>query len=409
MIARQDSAVIIGVYGKGNLGDEALLEVVAHDLRQALPNCEIHVFCSGPQAVRARFGFDALTRKPAGTFRRKVEIVRHSRLVVVGGGTLLCDNGGGLRDAIGIVTFFFWLWLARLFGVPTVLYGQGFGPATGPLIRFGLWLVRFSCSEVTVRDTASYELLLDVAGRRRRFRLGADPVAAADRYLPETVRQRVDPGLAARIDAFRPFVLVAVRYPKLESLDDSREQLERVGRTAAALCRHAGVNVVLFPTHLSDEFIDDRPVMDLLERMLIAEGIASSRIARGSWQSLDDAAHWLQSAEMVFGDRLHALLLAALNHVAVAGVSVENKISGCLADLFQGEPLAVVVEPCDVSTLEAQRRVQGLWDRRGSDPALYARLLADYRSRRKINVDAIERALRLPGHTASTRGRHQEG
>lgn len=403
MSARQDSAVILGVYGKGNFGDEALLEVVASELRQVLPNCEIHVFCSGPEAVRRRFGFHALTRTPASDLLRKLGIVRRSRLVVVGGGTLLCDNGGGLRDAVGIVTFFFWLWLARLFGVPTVLYGQGFGPARGPFIRFGLWMVRFACTETTVRDTASYELLTAVAGRRGRIHLGADPVAAADRYLPATVRQRVDPALAARIDALRPFVMLALRYPKLDSLDDSREQLGRVGTTAVALCRHAGVNVVLFPTHLSDEFVDDRPVMDLLERMLVGGGISSTRIARASWHSLDDAAYWLQSAEMVFGDRLHAMLVAALNRVPVAGVAIENKISGCLADLFQGEALAVVLEPGDVSNVDAQRRVHGLWDRRGSDPASYARLLAAYRMRRQVNVDAIERALRPPGRRIPSR------
>jgi polysaccharide pyruvyl transferase WcaK-like protein len=130
--------------------------------------------------------------------------------------------------------------------------------------------------------------------------------------------------------------------------------------------------------------------------VLLGHGVSSSRIARASWRSLDDAAYWVQSAAMVFGDRLHAMLVAALNHVPVAGVAVESKISGCLADLFQKKPLAVVLAPGDVSTVGAQRLVQDLWDRRESDPVLYSRLLADYRLRRKANIAAIERALRLP-------------
>jgi polysaccharide pyruvyl transferase WcaK-like protein len=203
----------------------------------------------------------------------------------------------------------------------------------------------------------------------------------------------VDRVLAARVDALRPFVALALRYPKLESLEDSREQLEAVGNTAAALCKHAGVNVVLFPTHLSGEFVDDRPVMDRLEGMLVGHGIASTRITRASWQSLDDAAHWVQSAAMVFGDRLHAMLVAALNHVPVAGVAVEDKISGCLSDLFKGEPFAVVLAPGDVSKPGARQSVLDLWDWRGADTARYARLLAEYRMRRKVNIAAIERAL----------------
>jgi polysaccharide pyruvyl transferase WcaK-like protein len=394
MSDRESSAVILGVYGKGNFGDEALLEVVADDVRQVLPGVELYVFCSGPESVRRRFGFQALTRTPFSDFRRKLEIVRRSRLLVVGGGTLLCDHGGGSSDAIAVVTFFFWLWLARLFGVPTVLYGLGFGPATGRFIRLGIWALRFACSEVTVRDAASYELVSRVAGSRPRFRLGADPVAAADRFLPDTVRQRVAPTLAGRIARLRPFIVLAIRYPKLDSLDGSREHLEATAATAAALCKHAAVNVVLAPTHLSDEFVDDRPVMDLMERALVAHGISSSRISRAAWESLDDAAYWFQSAEMVFGDRLHALLVAALNRVAVAGVAVEDKISGCLWDLFQREPLAAVIEPGDLRKDEIRPLLQGLWDRRGSEPALYSRLLADYRARRAVNVAALERALR---------------
>jgi polysaccharide pyruvyl transferase WcaK-like protein len=393
-----DSAVIIGVYGKGNFGDEALLEIVAGELEEALPGVAIHVFCSGPEAVWRRFGFDAVTRTPASGFWHKLALVRHSKVVVVGGGTLLCDHGGGLDDAIAVTTFFFWLVLARLFGVPTVLYGQGFGPAHGRWIRFGLRLVRFASTEVTVRDAVSHDLLTRVAGRHERFRLGADPVAAADRYLPATVRRRADPALAARIDMLRPYLLLAVRYPKLDSLEDSREQLEAVGTAAAELCKHADMNVVLFPTHLSDEFVDDRPVMDLLERMLVAHGVAGSRVIRAHWQSLDDAALWLQSAELVFGDRLHALLVAALNHVAVAGVVVEEKISGCLADLFKGEPLVAMFEPLELATAGAALCEQ--WDRRGSDAASYARLLGIYRARRNVNVGAIERALRLNGGSA---------
>lgn len=393
MSRQQDSAVILGVYGKGNFGDEALLEIVANEVQQALPGSEIVVFCSGPETVRRRFGFRAFTRTPAN-FRRKLDIVRQSRVVVVGGGTLLCDHGGSIKDALAVAAVFFWLLLARLFGVPTVLYGQGFGPARGRLIRLGFWLVRLVCTEVTVRDAASYELLTGVAGRPKQFHLGVDPVAAADRYLPATVRRRADPALAARIDALRPYVVLAVRYPKIDAVDDSKEQLEAMGATAAELCKHAGVNVVLFPTHLSDEFVDDRPIMNLLGRVLVDHGVPESRIAYASWESLDDAAYWLQSAEMVFGDRLHALLVAALNQVAVAGVAVENKISGCLADLFQGEPLAGVLLPGDVSKAGTRRLLQRLWDRRGSDPALYSRLLADYRARRTVNLAAIQRALR---------------
>ncbi len=405
MSERQDSAVILGVYGKGNVGDEALLDVVASELRQVLPGCEIYVFCSGPAAVQRRFDVAALTRTPATELWRKIGIVRRSRIVVVGGGTLLCDHGGGLKDAAAVATYFFWLFVARLFGVPTVLYAQGFGPARGRLIRFGLWLVGLLSTRVTVRDGASYDLLTAIAGRQPKFSLGADPVAAADRYLPAAVRQRANPALVHRIQALRPFILLAIRYPKLDSLESSRERLEAAGATAAELCKRTGVNVVLFPTHLSDEFVDDKPVMDLLEPLLVAHDIPRGRIVRALWESLDDAAVWVQSAEMVFGDRLHALLVASLNHVPVAGVVVEDKISGCLEDVFRGEPVAGIVAQGNVAAGATQRLLEDLWDRRGAEPALYARLLADYRARRDVNINALEQALGAHRRSRGARAR----
>jgi polysaccharide pyruvyl transferase WcaK-like protein len=264
------SAVIIGVYGKGNFGDEALLETVVDDIHSLLPQCTIHVFCSGPDSVAERFGFHALSRTPATGFLEKLALVRRSRLVMVGGGTLLCDHRGPLDNARVVFTYFFWLWLAKLCGVPTLVYGQGFGPATSRIIRLGMWLTRFSCDAVTVRDSASYELLVGIAGKRPKFALGADPVVAADRFLPARVRQGVDDQFAARIAELQPFVLLAIRNPKLTSPEDCRGYFDAFGEAAARILHHTKSGVVLFPAHLSDPFEDDRPIMDSV-RLLVPE------------------------------------------------------------------------------------------------------------------------------------------
>ena len=237
MSERIDSAVILGVYGKGNFGDEALLEVVANDMRQVLPSCEFYVFCSGPEAVRERFGFHALTRTPATDFRRKLSA---SAAQQAGGGrrrnALVRPRWRPAKTPLRWSLSFSGFWLARLFGVPTVLYGQGFGPARGRFIRLGLWLVRFACTEVTVRDAASYDLLIGIAGGAH------DSGWARIPWRPPTGTYRARCGnewirfSRARIDALRPFVVLAVRYPKLDTLDDSREQLEAVAARRQRRC-----------------------------------------------------------------------------------------------------------------------------------------------------------------------------
>lgn len=394
MSQRGDSAVIIGVYGKGNFGDEALLEAVVEDVRSLLPGCLIHVFCSNPMGVTDRFDYHAVTRTPITGFLEKLAIVRKSRIVVVGGGTLLCDHGDPLSNSIAVITYFFWLWLARLFRVPTVAYAQGFGPAESRITRFGMWLIRLSCSAVTVRDKASYQLLVNAAGSQPHFALGADPVVASERFLPGRVSASVSEALAAEVLSLQPFVLLAVRYPKLDQPEAFQDYFSAFAETAAKLCLNAKARVVLFPTHLSDRFIDDRPIMDLIEPMLIEQGVSKSDIFRASWRSLDDAAFWLQSAGLVFGDRLHALLVAALNSVPVAGVAVENKIPGCLSDIFGDSLVAARLEPGDLGTESSAKAVVRLWDERESSDSIYANMLAAYRTRHSANITALSRVLK---------------
>ncbi len=403
------SVVVLGVYGKGNFGDEALLEVIVDEVRDFLPGCEVQVFCSGPEAVRQRFGLAAEHRNPGSGFWRKQRIIRNSRLVVIGGGTTLCDHGGVLADLQAVVTWFFWLLVARFHGVRTLAYAQGFGPAQSRVVRFGLRLLRWTCDELSVRDDASRALVERHGGWAAHFTVAGDPVAMSDRFLPQRVVRLASRNTRDRVSALGDYVLLAVRYPKLGTLDEAALHVEAVARAAARLCLHAGGRVVLFPTHLSDRFADDRLVMDRLEHILAEEGVPPGRVVRASWQSLDDAALWLQSAAIVFGDRLHALIVAALNHVPVGGVVVENKIAGCLDDFLPDDRLARIIDPATLDRARTERAVEQLWDHRDSHDDVFARLIEAYRARREANLEALWRALGEPEPALLTGGAEAVG
>jgi L-malate glycosyltransferase len=384
---------VIGVYGKGNFGDEALLAAVADDLRTVLGPIEVQVLCSDPESVTRRFGFLAMTRTPAHGFRQKLALVRRSRIVVVGGGTLLCDHGGPAADLLVLATYFFWLLLARAFGVATVAYGQGFGPAGSRIVRFGLWLLPRVVSAVTTRDRASHAMLGRIAGDRANCVLGADPVIAGDLFLPTVAADRVPPALARQVQGVGPYVLIALRYAKFGGLDPIRPDIAAASRLAARIGQDEPARFVLFPTHLSDAFVDDRPVVDLVYAHLLEAGIPAERLTRASWGTLEEAAFWIQSAELVFGDRLHALLLGMLARRPVVGLTVEDKIAGCIGDIAGDRPVAVIasLKGDDPASIEAA--VQRLWSERGSHDDVYLTLLEAYRARRAANLAMLEQVV----------------
>lgn len=140
-------AVLVGNYGVGNLGDEALREYFL----QALPDVEWRVLSAAPQVgeySRLPFGLRSLL----GTrWIRTVRVLWGSDALVFGGGSLF-------TDVESLLACFVWgvhALTARILGKPVVLAFQGIGPFR---TKTGAWIARTVCRSarhVSVRDAAS--------------------------------------------------------------------------------------------------------------------------------------------------------------------------------------------------------------------------------------------------------------
>lgn len=137
---------LVGNYGAGNLGDEALKEYFLH----AFPEVQW-------QVISARPAFGEFPRLPCG-FRsffspwwRTIGAFRKSQGIVFGGGTLFTD----LESVSACVIWWWHAFMARMFRKPIILAFQGVGPfRTGT----GEWLARWvfrHAAFISVRDAAS--------------------------------------------------------------------------------------------------------------------------------------------------------------------------------------------------------------------------------------------------------------
>lgn len=143
--------VLVGNYGVGNIGDEALKEYflsefpdVAWQVVSACPTTENEI-------PRLPLGFRSLCTR----WTKTISAIRHADALVFGGGSLFTD----VESVWACVIWRSYALVARFFGVPVMLAFQGAGPwKTG----LGLRLARKTYQQaafVSVRDEESFARL----------------------------------------------------------------------------------------------------------------------------------------------------------------------------------------------------------------------------------------------------------
>jgi polysaccharide pyruvyl transferase CsaB len=325
--------LISGYYGFGNLGDEALLDVIVSRLRAAYPGGSIDVLSADPAATTARLNVESTPRADLGAVRRSIE---RADVVLSGGGGLL-QNVTSLRSLIyyaGIVR------TATRAQKKTMIFAQ----SIGPLDFWGRAVVRAFCGGVaaaTVRDERSRRLLSSLLPNVRVERT-ADPV-----FLFEPGTEPLD--LAAEgLGGDAPLVIVSVRkWPHNEAT---------IALLAAAVDRLAnehGAQVAFLP-------FGGPPDADVSTSVIRR---AKSTPVLLPEVTLAHAAQIISRASLVIGMRLHALIIAARLGVPFAAVPYDPKVSALLDDLRY--PLPPLFTPGDKTPVkDVISRIDDAWLRR---------------------------------------------
>ncbi|MBV8372761.1 MAG: polysaccharide pyruvyl transferase CsaB, partial [Candidatus Eremiobacteraeota bacterium] len=303
--------LLSGYYGFGNLGDEALLEVIVERMRARFPNVELEVLSAAPRATSNAFGVAAESRWDIRAVRRAIA---RANVVLSGGGGLL-QNATSLRSLL------YYAGIVRE-SIRSKRKTMIFAQSIGPLDLWGRFIVRRACrglARATVRDGRSLELLNalvpDVPVERT-----ADPVFLYD--LPADEIDLSAEGLGPQGGAY---AVVSVR--KAPSL---KEAAPVVARSVDRLAHRHGVRTAFLPLGGASD----------------AE--ASTEIIRACTSApvllpecgLAKAAAIVRGARAVIGMRLHALVLAARFSVPFLALAYDPKVASLGDDLqYPLEPL----------------------------------------------------------------------
>jgi polysaccharide pyruvyl transferase CsaB len=350
--------LLSGYYGFGNLGDEALLDVIVGRLRARHPGSTIEVLSGDPAGTAARLGVVATARADVGLLRKAIE---RADVVISGGGGLL-QNVTSTRSLIyyaGIIR------QAVQAHKRTMIFAQ----SVGPLDTIGRAIVRVCCGGIdaaTVRDERSRALLAPLVPRVVVERT-ADPVFAFDPPL-----EPLDLGREG-LDGPAPLVIVSVR--RWQQNDANVTNIAAVVDRLAEL----GAAVALLP-------LGGPPDADVATTVI--------RRARSTPMLLPDyplpqAAQIIGRASLVVGMRLHALIIAARLGVPFTAIPYDPKVEALLTDL--NYPLPPLFTPGEKLPMRVLlERTDEAWHRRDELAAHLRAVMPETRARAERNFDVVD-------------------
>jgi polysaccharide pyruvyl transferase CsaB len=309
---------ISGSYGGLNLGDEAILQVIATELAQALP-VELTVFSRKADDTRERHAVARVV--PVRELARGEILPELERLdlFILGGGGILFDGEASffMREVI----------LAHEAGVPVMVWAIGAGPlekaATQELVRTGLDAAR----AITVRERRARQVLEDI-GVRHEIRVTADPA-----FLLEPEPLPPDALKREGLDGRSRLVGLSVREPGSAAPDiDETHYHALLANAADYMVDRLDADLVFVPM--------EQNVLDVQHSHRVIAQMANARratVLKGDYtpgQILSLVGHFA----FAVGMRLHFLIFAALRQVPFVALPYAAKVTGLLEAFEMAAP-----------------------------------------------------------------------
>ena len=309
---RRDGVLICGAYGKGNAGDDSILDAIIGQMRDIDPDLPLYVLTRTPKATMIRYRIGACHTFDVPKFLR---IMRHTRLYLNGGGSLIQDvtSTRSLRYYLASIRF------AKQSGNRVLMYGCGIGPVNRSAnVKRAARVINRYVDAVTLREETSLQELQRMGVTRPEIRVTADPAmllqpAAAERVDGWFLQNGLDPGKDYVMFVLRPWEGFSAKAPVFAAV-------------ATALWKRHGLE----PVFLALEPGRDLAACNMTARMTNPSCRVLSVPNEGSL-----IVGILSRMRTVISMRLHALIFSAAAGTPVVGAVYDPKVQAFLDYLGQ--------------------------------------------------------------------------
>ena len=323
---RRDGALVCGAYGRGNAGDDAILEAIVTELRQVDPDLPVWVLSRNPESTRLTYRVNSTY---TFAFPKFLWRMRKTRLYINGGGSLMQD----VTSHRSLWFYLFTISWAKRLGNQVMMYGCGIGPIHSPANRQrASRVLQKSVDAITLRDTHSKDELEDMGVTAPEIILSADPTV----ILPPAPEQAIDGILESQgIDPKGKYIGFSLRpWPGFE------KKAEIFAAAADYAYEKYGLTPVFLP-------IERR--LDVAAAQTAAQYMKAPHYILQETGSSGHTIGLFARMQMVVSMRLHALVFSAGQGVPLVGVVYDQKISSFLS--YIGQDLYTDLEQVTVESL----------------------------------------------------------
>ncbi len=304
---RQSAVTVCGAYGRGNAGDEAILQAILEELREADPDVTIYAVSRDPRSTRMHHRIRAVHTYDLLAFRR---LAGRTKLLLNGGGSLIQD----VTSRRSLWFYLYTLAAAKKRRAKVLMYGCGIGPVNYPSDRrLAARIINKYVDAITLREDGSLEELKSMGVTGPEIFLAADPALTLTPAPAESIDSTL---LKAGTDPSGNYVCFALRpWPGFS------ERAADIAAAADELYFTDG----LTPVFLSiDRIKDGAAAAEVTRRMK-----APYRLLDGSYEA-GTVIGIMSRMRAVVSMRLHALIFAAGHGVPLIGVVYDPKVSAFL-------------------------------------------------------------------------------
>ncbi|MFT3781748.1 MAG: polysaccharide pyruvyl transferase family protein [Nibricoccus sp.] len=358
---------VLGVFGAGNLGNEATLTAFLQLLKAGHPDTRIVCICYNTELVEKTYGISTfavgggpklannsgreagllarikkrLLKNSPVNFVRTLSIVRSCKALVIPGTGVLDDYGtspGGLPWLL-----FRWCLAARLCSVPVKYIGVGAGPIVNPRSRRLMgWAARLA-SYRSYRDQNSKNFAQSIGVNTQ-----SDPVIPdLAFYFTETNSQRQTNRRSAMHIGLGIMSYYGWQCDQAAGAKIFDAYLDKIVCLAHWLLNEGHSLQILI-----GEFSDQSAVDKFFERLkpnLSAE--QRDRIAFSDQQTMDDLLTQIAPLDVVITSRYHNLVAAFCRGVPVISIGYGSKCAALMEDFGLGD----LYQDIDTFSVEALR------------------------------------------------------
>ena len=331
--ASRDGVVICGAYGRGNAGDDAILEAILQEMRTIDPDMPVTVLTRDPKATRLTYRVQTAGRMDILRWKKAM---RHATLYINGGGSLIQDVTS--RRSL-------WFYLANIraakrAGNRVQMYGCGIGPVTRESHRsLAAKIINKYVDVITLREPDSLEELRAMGVTEPEVLLTADPALILQK-APDDETDSVL--LRAGIPPHGNYLCFALRRWK-----GFEEKAPLFGAAAEYAYRTYGLTPV---------FVAVEKHLDPGAGQLAARGLTIPHYFLDDAGGAGTIIGALSRMQAVVSMRLHALIFAAGQGIPLAGVVYDPKVSAFLRYIGQeqfvdlaeltGQNLCAMIDQC---------------------------------------------------------------